>query len=84
MVDTTMKQGQAVRWVDGMGFEAHGIVDWRTFEQENQKVPVRSDVTGRVSLIDRKKLEIAELFEPKPSLNVEPSYHHRKNILGIE
>ena len=51
-----MKQGQRVKWVDGMGFEHKGIVDWDAIRDSELIIPVR-DGKGVIRRIERRNLE---------------------------
>ena len=51
-----MKQGTKVRWVDGMGIENKGIVDWESTQWDTDTVPIR-DEKGVIRWITRELLE---------------------------
>ncbi len=51
-----MKTGEKVKWVDGMGFEHKGIVDWDAVQQTASPVPVR-DNQGVIRWIEIRNLE---------------------------
>ena len=51
-----MKQGQAVKWVDGMGFENTGVVDWEAIIYNEPIIPIRKR-NGVIIRIERRYLE---------------------------
>jgi len=51
-----MKQGDKVKWVDGMGFEHTGTVDWEAIQWTANPVPVR-DKDDIVRWIERRNIE---------------------------
>ena len=51
-----MKQGQAVKWVDGMGFENTGVVDWKAIIYNEPIIPIRKR-NGVIIRIERRYLE---------------------------
>ncbi len=51
-----MKQGTKVKWVDGMGIENHGEVDWEALESREERIPIRTK-EGFIVRIKRESLE---------------------------
>ena len=51
-----MKQGQMVKWTDGMGFEHEGIVDWDAIIWHESRIPIRCK-EGNVVRIERRNIE---------------------------
>ena len=52
-----MKQGDKVKWVDGMGFENKGTVDWEATQWDASPVPVRDNRDNVIRWIERSNIK---------------------------
>lgn len=57
-----MKQGQQVKWVNGMGIEQRGVVDWEATQDAENTIPVRAK-DNVIRWVARYQLEAIEKGE---------------------
>ncbi len=50
-----MKQGQKVTWIDGMGIEHEGVVDWEAIQWTANPIPIRTK-DNIIRWIERQKV----------------------------